>query len=247
MWVFCGGMFRSGSTLQYQLVSEITERAGRGVRVPWVMPEEFLALAESYERRAEFSARLHVFKTHVCKHAMRERLRDGNALAVRVHRDLRDIAVSGARKAGRDPTPEYCRELAEGCMACEDGWSERTGVRSWSYEALIGDTTAVCTQMAHHLDVRLDAGAAEALAAEFSPTRQQARIESALRDGGMVTAVEGYDTVHMDRELLHPNHIVDGRIGIWKESLPTASIRVIEAVAGDWLQRNGYELSRGAA
>ena len=34
MWVFCGGMIRSGSTLQYQIAADLVERLGVGHGYP---------------------------------------------------------------------------------------------------------------------------------------------------------------------------------------------------------------------
>jgi len=232
-------MFRSGSTLQFQLVSALIEREGLGRRLPWVMPEEFAQMAPELDGSRE----LLVFKTHVCKHPMRVRLRDGRALAVGVHRDLRDVAVSGAKKAGVEPTPEYCRELTEGCMACARGWEGSPGIMELSYTRLTEDTPAACLEMAAHLGIPCDAGRAEALASEFSVGRQRERIADAVRDGRMVKPAPNSKMRHMEGELLHPNHIEDGRTGKWREVLCPGAIGEIERIGAEWLVARGYELT----
>lgn len=239
MWVFAGGMFRSGSTLQFQLVSEMIERAGLGRRMDWSMPDEFGTLADDVGETDE----LLVYKTHVCKHPMRERLRDGRARAVGAHRDLRDVLVSGAQKAGVEPTVAYCEEMTRGCLACAEGWPEVASYREWSYERITRDTASVCGEMAEHLGVPCSRSLAEELAASYSPDEQGKRIARAATSGGMVRAVEGYDTVHMERELLHPNHLQDGRTGKWRDILSDEAVRVVEAIAGEWLLARGYGLT----
>ncbi|MEM9064134.1 MAG: sulfotransferase domain-containing protein [Planctomycetota bacterium] len=220
-------------------MSEIVERAGVGERQPWCMPEEFGAIAPELDSSPE----LFVFKTHVCKHPMRERLLDGRAIGVSVHRDIRDVVVSGAQKAGADPDESYCRDLVEGVLASLRGWPETEAILETSYERLTTETAACCLEIARHLGVPLAPSAATALAAEFSPARQAERIERALEEGTMRPAVPGGSISHMDRELLHPNHIADGRNGKWREALPDASLRVIEDLAGEWMLSKGYRLA----
>ena len=39
MWIFCCGMERSGSTVQFQISAQLVEDAGLGKRVEWVKAE----------------------------------------------------------------------------------------------------------------------------------------------------------------------------------------------------------------
>ena len=66
MWIFCGGMPRSGSTLQFQLTAHLVELAGLGMRVDWVRAAEFPKLREKYAARGGWK----VLKTHACTPAM---------------------------------------------------------------------------------------------------------------------------------------------------------------------------------
>gem|GEM_PF-5430169 len=191
MWVFAGGMFRSGSTLQFQIVADLVERAGLGERCRWMMPDDFAEYARRSETGTDRSQTLRVFKTHVCKHAMRERLRDGRARAVRCHRDLRDVVASAAQKAGVEPSPEYARELIEGNLACDNGWPDVPSVRSWSYELLTRETRSVVLEMAEHLSVPCDDSIAGELAMSYRPEQQSVRIERAISAGEMRPAVGG--------------------------------------------------------
>ena len=238
MWVFAGGMFRSGSTLQFQLASALVERAGVGRRFEWMMPEAFADVGPEFDGVPE----LLIFKTHVCKHAMRERLRDGRAIALGAHRDLRDVAVSGAIKAGVEPTPEYCAELMEGCIACANGWAGSPGILEQSYELLTNDTTRACLQIAGHLGVECSMALAQKLAEAFSVESQRARIGRAVREGKMTKPTPDSVMLHMEREYLHPNHIADGETGKWRSVLSMDAVETIERIAGEWLVERGYEL-----
>lgn len=237
MWVFAGGMYRSGSTLQYQLVSDMIERAGLGQRSEWMMPEEFAAIAEPEPPG------MRVFKTHVCKHPMRIRLRDGRAMGVGVHRDLRDAIVSGAQKEGVEPDAAHCAEMVRGMLACWDGWPECAAMRWWSYERLMNEPETVCVEMGEHLGVPCSPAIASEIAQAYSPPRQLERIEHAIQSGRMVPAVAGSARMHAAGDLLHPNHLHDGRSGKWRSVLSADARRAIEDIAGAWLTARGYALS----
>lgn len=49
MWVFCGGMFRSGSTVQYQVAAHVAETAGRGCRLPFAADGDLGAATSSVQ------------------------------------------------------------------------------------------------------------------------------------------------------------------------------------------------------
>jgi len=243
MWVFAGGMFRSGSTLQYQIVSDLIERAGMGERCEWMMPEDFAGLAERLGAAGDGVLPMRVFKTHVCKHPMRERLRDGRAMGVSVHRDLRDVIVSGAQKAGVEPSPDYTSEMVTGCLACADGWPDVPSLRAWSYERLTRDSAGVALEMAEHLGVACTPELACELGRRYGADEQRERIARAVAEGRMKQSVPGSENWHAEGDLLHANHLRDGRTGKWRDSLPAESLRIIEDLAGDWLIKHGYTLS----
>lgn len=42
MWVFCGGMLRSASTLQFQITSRLVTEAGIGQQIGWIDADQTL-------------------------------------------------------------------------------------------------------------------------------------------------------------------------------------------------------------
>src|SRR6476646_8231399 len=94
MDVFCVGMYRSGSTWQYDVVSQLLEKH-RGVRrLGFVTGEEFADL------RGQDADSWRVLKAHDAHPAFAEALAAGQALAVYSFRDLRDVAYSLLHKFG---------------------------------------------------------------------------------------------------------------------------------------------------
>ena len=78
MWIFCAGMARSASTLQYQIASHLVEGAGLGSRVPWTSADEFPSLRATPNGSREWR----VFKCHECPPEIAMELREGDARAL---------------------------------------------------------------------------------------------------------------------------------------------------------------------
>jgi hypothetical protein len=91
-WVFCSGMIRSGSTVQYQLTSAIVEAANCGMRVPYVEESNFAQIRDNY------TVQFAVFKAHICLPDLRQECLNNGAKVVYSYRDIRDVAVSAIRK-----------------------------------------------------------------------------------------------------------------------------------------------------
>src|SRR5438132_1477367 len=90
MWIFCGGMKRSASTLQYQLASALVEQAGTGTRSTWVPSSEFPCLRERYADLGSWK----VFKSHDCTPEIAREMTDHGSLGLYIYRDLRDVIAS---------------------------------------------------------------------------------------------------------------------------------------------------------
>lgn len=48
MWVFCCGMFRSASTLQFQITTRLVKDAGIGQQVGWIDANRFWEVRDLY-------------------------------------------------------------------------------------------------------------------------------------------------------------------------------------------------------
>ncbi|NJL21300.1 MAG: hypothetical protein HC895_11515 [Leptolyngbyaceae cyanobacterium SM1_3_5] len=89
MWVFCCGMFRSASTLQFQITSQLVQESGTGIQVGWIDAKRFAEVRSSYP-----DAGYKVIKVHLCPAAIQAEFRAGNALGIYIHRDIRDAYAS---------------------------------------------------------------------------------------------------------------------------------------------------------
>lgn len=242
MWIFCCGMQRSGSTLQFQLTAQLVETAGLGKRVEWVKPERFSKLRKQLAAEPSWK----VFKIHVCTDKMAKEFYRDNAIGVYTYRDLRDVFVSTMRKYERSFDDLFASDFLDDCLEQYRRWTTLPHVLTAKYEEMISNLPAEVERLASHLGITLRAEVYRQIADEHSLARQKERIDETIKHGDLREGVvKGmfYNPVTN----LHTNHIHEGAIGGWKEVLSREQARCIEAKAADWLIAHGYELEYEAS
>lgn len=241
MWIFCGGMPRSGSTLQFQITAQLVEDAGLGKRIEWARPAEFGRLRKQYQYDPSWK----VFKTHTCTERIEKEFRRGNAKGVYCYRDLRDVVVSTMRKFDMPFEKLWTMGFLEDRFREYQTWTALPHVLVSKYENMMADMPGEIAKIAAHFGIAVDAAKCAMLATEYSLERQRERIEDAKKRGELRQGP--VDGVLFDPQSnLHANHIQGGKIAGWKEFLSTEQIERIEAKAADWLGAHGYELTAAA-
>src|SRR3954453_335578 len=96
MYVLCAGMYRACSTWQYEVIAHLLERHRAGRRLGYYTGEEFAA---KY-RKGHLDAGWGVLKSHEGDRSFTRAIKDGRALAVYAHRDVRDVVFSLMHKRG---------------------------------------------------------------------------------------------------------------------------------------------------
>ncbi len=152
--VFCSGMIRSGSTLQYKIAASLLESRGLGRRWVYCPPKELEAKLCGKQVEAMGGA----VKIHTITPTVDSLLRTGRAKALYSFRDLRDVTVS-AMRAFRLEWPAFKADrYLEHALATELQLLERPGVLVQKYETVIRDLPTAITQIARHLGITLAAG-----------------------------------------------------------------------------------------
>jgi hypothetical protein len=238
MWVFCCGMQRSGSTLQFQLTAHLVEAARLGRRVEWVRPGDFPNLRDQLAPEPGWK----VFKIHVCTPEMAAEFNRNNAMGVHTYRDLRDVFVSTMRKYQQTFEDLMAGGFLALCLEQHQQWTGLPRVLATKYEDMIANLPAEVERLAAHLGIAVGADTCRQIAEEHSIDRQRARIEESARTGDLREGIlKGmfYNPVTN----LHTNHIHEGAVGAWAHVLSPAQVQRLEAEAGDWLVEHGYELA----
>lgn len=233
MWVFCGGMPRSGSTLQFQLTAHLVEQAGLGSRIDWVRPEELSVLFGNHSSTTSFK----VCKTHLCTAEIQREFRLGNAKGVYVYRDIRDVVVSRMRKTGQSFDDLQRAGFVDSILAAFDAWTALDGMLVSRYDDMTADVAGELARIAEHLGITIGRAECERVAGHYSVSRQLERIDEARRTGRLrQNGGAVYDPVSN----LHVDHIRFGGSGDWRTVLSFRDIATIERRAGSWLSAHGY-------
>jgi hypothetical protein len=238
MWIFCCGMQRSGSTLQFQIAARLVEDSGLGRRVEWVPPEKFPELRARYADEPGWK----VFEHHVCTPAMAEEFERGNAVGIYSYRDLRDVFVSNMKKFSVSFDDLWSGGFLDKSLGNYRRWTALPRVLVSRYETIIADPATEVRRIAEHLALPLDEERCRRIAQEYSVESQRKRIagfdQDSLRDG---VAGARYDPSSM----LHVNHLQGGIVGDWKSRLKRREVALIEERGFAWLTEHGYPITIG--
>ena len=157
-WVVAAGGYRSGSTLQYNLLGEYLEAANLGARAGLVNPDELQALAE---RRWSPSDGIGVAKTHHVVEGFRQFERpkawefevlERRARPISTVRDIHGTRRSMCRKFGyTDDTLDASVEWREN-IANQRRWAE-LGAFEQHYELLVDNPVQALADLCTALDL----------------------------------------------------------------------------------------------
>jgi len=239
LWIFCGGMPRSGSTLQFQITAHLVEQAGLGHRVEWVPPAEFPRLRERYGAAPGWK----VFKTHICTDEVRALLDAHEAKGVYVYRDVRDAVVSRMRERQEPFAHVWQRGFLARVLTNFDSWTSTPGMLVSRYDEMIADVAGEVERIARHLGISVGRDHCARVAAEYTIDRQRARIRDVEARGALARSGDiAYDPVSN----LHVRHIASGGHGEWRGVLSSEEVAMVEDRAKQWLVANGYPLALSA-
>ncbi len=232
MWVFCGGMFRSGSTVQYQIASHLVEHAGRGERLTWQKADDFAAVKSLHPD----DDRLRVFKAHHLSAAIRDELDHAGGCVLTTHRDIRDVVASAIRKNGWSFHHIWKHRMLRRWTERFDAWAALPGALVSRYDDMVAHLDVEAVRIGRLLGIDVAADLAATVGETYAIDRQRGRTEDVRlrRDRNeLLTKYDGHS-------LLHHNHITSGEVGGYRALLRPAEIRAIESECGEWMRRWGY-------
>jgi hypothetical protein len=242
MIVISAGMFRSGSTWQYQVACELAASTGGTVRTLGHFEGDQLA-----ERLADGDGACEwcVFKSHDAHPAFADLLADGRAVGLYSYRDLRDVAYSMAHKfAASFHTAAVERGFVDRCLSNDRFWTGQPNVLVQRYEQMFTDPPATVRQIAEHMGLSVTPAAAARVADQFSLEHNRARTAALAA----ALAEQGYDLTdpanalrYDPKSLLHWNHLRDGSVGRWRSDARPEEVAFLRDRCGAWLIDRGYE------
>lgn len=237
MLIICGGMARSGSTVQYQIVCEIIESLGLGMTIGWVqVPNK--ELLDSLENAAFRKDKFLVIKSHNFSPQIKTLVEAGKVKVVYVYRDLRDVAVSLANKFAKSTDDAISRLSIQ--LNNYYLWNSIDTIMVSRYENMVTDLYSEVIKIANYLEVEVNEDLARSISSKLELSQQQEKIKL-LNPNSPVLKSSGND-VYDPVSQLHNNHINSGKWGQWKESLSKDQIEFIENWAFSWFVDRDYPL-----
>jgi hypothetical protein len=243
MWVFCCGMYRSASTLQFQITAQLVQDAEIGQQVGWIDADRFSEVRRSYQD----APGLKVIKVHKCTDSIITEFINNNALGIYIFRDVRDVYASMMKQ--RQKSFDFLRQegFLEACLENYKRWTTLPNVLVSRYSDIITNPAEEVRRIAAHLQIPINPSTCHTIAMSYNLEAQKERIES-LKDRLMKMPQNPNDhrelvDHHDESNLLHINHIDAARVGRWKDDFSEQEVDLIEKQVEKWCQQNGYTSS----
>lgn len=241
MYVFCGGMYRSCSTWQYEIAGHLVESRGLGRRLGYLTGLEFAELDDEV-RRGGVGEWL-VLKSHEEDPRIGAALASQRGRGLYAYRDLRDVVFSMMHKRGVTFDAFIEQGMVHQILANDRFWRTRSPVLSQRYDDLVARPAEGVREIAGFLGIELEEGEAEALAEAYSreanlerTRRLRAELEAAgldLNDPANATRWDGHS-------LLHWNHVREESRS-WRELTGPRERSILGRLCGAWLVSRGFE------
>lgn len=235
-WIFCAGAKRSGSTLQYNIVSSIVEYKGLGERISHFKPEDFSEVSESFTHKDGIL----VCKVHLLTPEIEAFIHTNSSFVLYCFRDVRDVIVSMINQEWlKDRQMSKLQVSAEKYVESFEQWNN-AGFNMYrnNYETFYQNYYQEIERIASWL--KIDLSADEVTDIEISIQRKNISSTNAPANPNN----DGNQLKQFDpRTLLHEGHIQGLHPGQYLKDLTEEEIISIEAVAYKWLIENGYSLN----
>jgi hypothetical protein len=135
------------------------------------------------------------------------------------YRDVRDALASFKRKFGNEPSIDQAKTFIDN----DNKWRQKASF-IMKYEEMIAAREKTINAIARCLQIQ-----------NANPHHLMQEIDTMNYTKG-----DKKNNTYNLENLLHKNHITDGRHGSWKGHVPDTIITQIELECKDWLQANGY-------
>jgi hypothetical protein len=188
-----------------------------------------------------------VLKSHEGARSFSQALESGQALAVYVYRDLRDVIFSLIHKRGASFRQLLRQGMIHQLLANDRFWRQQSGVLVQRYEDLVDDPITGVVQLARHLGLGVVRREAAAIAEEYSLASNRTRIETLRRrllEAGIDLLDPANHQICDSTTLLHWNHLRPGRAGSWQADATPDQRALMGTICDPWLLANGYKTTR---
>jgi hypothetical protein len=232
-------MYRSASTLQFQIAARLVKDARLGQQVGWIDAKRF---AEVQREWKEFNG-LKVAKVHTYTAAIAAEFHNKNAAGIYTFRDLRDVYASSMKQRQKTFDFLWNEGFIDNCLENYKHWTSLPNVLISRYEEIITNLSVEVRRIAQHLNISVTLKQCQAIANELSLKPQLERIQQ-FKETLLKTPLNPEDhreivDYHDEATLLHMNHIDSAKVGRWKGDLIPQQVEMIENHVHDWCIKRG--------
>ena len=240
MFIICCGMYRSASTWQYLVASELIEAAGLGTRIGFL---DGTALERSEHYQAK-DAKVRVVKVHEYHSVFGELIKSGNAKAIYSYRDIRDVVCSIMWKLNLQFESDSVRNMLESAVNSYYEWTGLSGVLVQRYDSMVVDPRGAVLDIAQYIGVPTDHDRVEEIVKMHSREANRKRSRRLAK----TLVLEGKDLSQPEnaliwdpQTLLHWNHVRPDGDASWREILGYRELLSLEPLVNHWLTDAGFE------
>jgi hypothetical protein len=232
-------MYRSASTLQFQIAARLVKDARLGQQVGWIDAKRF---AEVQREWKEFNG-LKVVKVHIWTAAIAAEFHNKNAAGIYTFRDLRDVYASSMKQRQKTFNFLWNEGFIDHCLENYKHWTSLPNVLISRYEEIVTNLSVEVRRIAQHLNISVTLEQCQAIADELSLKPQLERIQQ-FKETLLRTPLNPEDhreivDYHDEATLLHMNHIDSAKVGRWKGDLIPQQVEMIENHVHDWCIKRG--------
>ena len=231
-FIFCGGMYRSGSTLQYNIASEIIERLKIGSR------EKYYPIHKEYFKN-KFNEDYKTFKSHILSKEIEEQIKNNNAYVLLTYRDIRDVMASWQKKNNFIFTVEDGLKWASNTISSFQKWENISCKKKLisKYEIFCSNIKKEVTRISELIGFDIENTIVDKIEEILQVEKLNNRLEGLSHD-----QIEIDNNLSWDKKtLIHINHFQDGRIGKYKNELDIELQTMLKKEFNSWLCTHGYE------
>ena len=236
MWIICAGSKRSGSTLQYNLISKIVEVSNSGIRIPFHKQENHYLIQEKYSNIKGYK----VIKTHVITDEIEKLIQSEKSIVFHCYRDIRDVVVSYINKGWINKNLEDISKISQSYIDEYNTLSKYYNDNYYSrkYENFAFHIEDELKFISEKLGIVVDDEEIKDIAKELDISNLS-KFQKSIPEEDKTNA---YNQTFNKTTLLHNNHINDGTPNQFIKKLNKLEIITIEKIAWLWLLNHNYSL-----
>lgn len=215
-YVFACGMERSGSSVYMRMINFLIRAANLGNKIGDARLGDFNEVATSIMQVAHREPGLKLIRTHDYHPLFEAEFKRGNAIGFYIWRDIRDVMVSFTLRDSTEWSLDDEEWLIDNVQRIAANWRRWT---AWAPEQVMISTYQELLDGKPELLLKTG----RALGIQINP--QQAAAAARMFE------------VEAMKETLPPDHINDGRAGMWRHHCTPAQAQRLQEIVNDYAQQ----------